>query len=75
MKRFLVVVLLCFSGVQAQTRPAETLLRPKLILLIAVDQFRYDYLARFRDQYTGGFRLLLEHGANYVNANPDTIRR
>jgi hypothetical protein len=42
---------------------------PRLVLLIAIDQFRYDYLARFRDEYTGGLDRLLRGGANYVNAN------
>ena len=36
---------------------------PKLVLAIVVDQFRYDYLLRFRKDYTGGFKTLLEQGA------------
>ena len=43
--------------------------RPKLVLLIAADQFRYDYLPRFRDQYNSGLRMLLDRGANLVNAH------
>jgi predicted AlkP superfamily pyrophosphatase or phosphodiesterase len=39
------------------------------VLLIAADQFRYDYLPRFRDQYKFGFKTLLERGANMVNAH------
>ena len=42
---------------------------PRLVLLIAVDQFRYDYLTRFRDEYKFGLDRLLRNGANYVNAN------
>src|SRR6266700_1788416 len=42
---------------------------PRLVLLIAVDQFRYDYLTRFRDEYKGGLDRLLRTGANFVNAN------
>ena len=30
--------------------------RPHLVLLVVVDQLRFDYLARFKDLYTGGFR-------------------
>ncbi len=45
--------------------------RPKLVLLIAIDQFRYDYLPRFRSEYTGGLATLLQHGASFVNANLD----
>lgn len=43
---------------------AADALRPKLIVAIVVDQLRYDYLERFRDQFTpGGFRLLTDDGA------------
>jgi hypothetical protein len=41
----------------------------RLVLLIAVDQFRYDYLTRFRTEYTGGIQRLLRHGAVFTNAN------
>ena len=35
-----------------------------------IDQFRYDYLSRFRDQFgAGGFERLLEGGAVFTNAN------
>src|SRR5690242_7135254 len=40
----------------------------KLVLLIAVDQFRYDYLARFRPEYSAGFHRLLADGADFTNA-------
>ncbi len=43
--------------------------RPKLVLLVAIDQFRYDYLTRFRSEYTGGLKTLLERGAVFVDAN------
>jgi predicted AlkP superfamily pyrophosphatase or phosphodiesterase len=37
---------------------------PKLVVAILVDQLRYDYLERFKDQFgKGGFRLLMEEGA------------
>lgn len=41
----------------------------RLVLLIAVDQFRFDYLRRFRTDYTDGFRRLLTDGAVFTNAN------
>lgn len=41
----------------------------KLVLLIAVDQFRYDYLTRFRSEYTDGLKRLLTDGAVFTNAN------
>jgi predicted AlkP superfamily pyrophosphatase or phosphodiesterase len=42
---------------------------PKLVLAIVVDQFRYDYLTRFRKEYHSGFERLLEHGAVFTNAH------
>src|SRR4030095_10400888 len=47
---------------------AQVAKRPKLILAIAVDQFRYDYLVKFRDQYHGGPSRLLTQGAVFTNA-------
>ena len=41
---------------------------PRLVVLLVVDQLRADYLERFRDQYQGGFRWLLDHGAHFPNA-------
>jgi arylsulfatase A-like enzyme len=44
--------------------------RPKLIVIIVIDQFRGDYLERYHDQFgEGGFRLWLEHGANFTDCN------
>ena len=39
------------------------------MLLVAVDQFRYDYLTRFRGDYKGGLDRLLREGANFTNAH------
>src|SRR6185295_14356429 len=41
----------------------------RLVLLVAVDQFRYDYLTRFRGEYTDGIKRLLSDGAVFTNAN------
>jgi predicted AlkP superfamily pyrophosphatase or phosphodiesterase len=42
--------------------------KPRLILVLAIDQMRYDYLTRFNDLYEGGFRTVLDHGAVFTNA-------
>jgi predicted AlkP superfamily pyrophosphatase or phosphodiesterase len=43
---------------------------PKLIVVIVIDQFRGDYLDRYRDEFSeGGFRLLVDHGAYFANCN------
>lgn len=47
--------------------------RPKLLLILAIDQLRYDYLVRFRPQFVErGFSLLLNGGANFVNCRYDS---
>src|SRR5450631_1785199 len=44
--------------------------RPKLVVVIVIDQFRGDYLERYRDPFgDAGFRLLLDHGAYFPNCN------
>jgi arylsulfatase A-like enzyme len=46
--------------------------RPKLVVIIVIDQFRGDFLERYRDQWgEGGFRLLLERGAYFTDCNYD----
>jgi hypothetical protein len=41
---------------------------PKLVVAIVVDQFRYDYLTRFRGDYRAGLERLLTKGAVFTNA-------
>jgi len=46
--------------------------RPKLVVIVIIDQFRGDYLERYRDQFVeGGFRLLLDKGADFTDCNYD----
>jgi len=42
--------------------------RPKLVVAVVVDQFRYDYLLRFHDDYHGGFARMLSGGAVFADA-------
>lgn len=62
MKRFLLLLaaaLLCTLASAA----------PRLIVVVVLDQFRYDYLVRFGDQLgEGGLRRLLNKGANFTSA-------
>jgi predicted AlkP superfamily pyrophosphatase or phosphodiesterase len=46
--------------------------RPKLVVVIVIDQFRGDYLERYRDQFgDGGFRVFLDRGAYFTECNYD----
>ncbi|HEX5833708.1 MAG TPA: alkaline phosphatase family protein, partial [Pyrinomonadaceae bacterium] len=56
----------------AQQTTAPPPKRPRLVLLIVVDQFRYDYLERFGDLFgPNGLRRLLRDGASWTQANYD----
>jgi hypothetical protein len=62
----LALVTLALALPTAQPAPGPD---TRLVLLIAVDQFRYDYLTRFRSEYTDGIKRLLTDGAVFTNAN------
>lgn len=50
---------------------APPAVRPTLVVLIAVDQLRADYLERFGPQLTGGYARLLREGAVFARAYQD----
>jgi predicted AlkP superfamily pyrophosphatase or phosphodiesterase len=59
---------------QRATAAAAQTKRPRLVLLIAVDQFRYDYLERFGDLFgAGGLRRLTRDGASWAECNYDHV--
>jgi predicted AlkP superfamily pyrophosphatase or phosphodiesterase len=61
----LLLSFLCFTLASAQKDP-----KPRLVLLIVVDQFRYDYVTRFEPLFgDGGLRRLMHRGAFWINAN------
>src|SRR6202158_758408 len=66
---FVALLLLCsIPGAFASAYNAH----PKLVVVIVIDQFRGDYLERYRDQFgDGGFRVFLDRGAYFTNCNYD----
>jgi hypothetical protein len=47
---------------------ADASVPPSLVVVLTIDQFRADYLQRFREFFVpGGFRLLLEQGATFAD--------
>lgn len=55
----IVCLVTCATAVSAQ---------PRLILVLSIDQMRYDYLTRFQPLFQGGFKTLLDRGAVFSNA-------
>jgi predicted AlkP superfamily pyrophosphatase or phosphodiesterase len=60
----LLMLVLLSPCLAAQQKPKK----PKLILAVVVDQFRYDYLLRFGADYHGGIARLLSQGAVFADA-------
>src|SRR5215216_3382361 len=59
-------------GPIAPAASSNTRARPRLVLLIIVDQFRYDYLERFGDLFVAnGLKRLLRDGASWTQSNYD----
>jgi predicted AlkP superfamily pyrophosphatase or phosphodiesterase len=58
---------------QTPTGAGVSQTRPRLVLVIVVDQFRADYFERFGDLFAagGGLRRLMRDGAQWTNANYD----
>ena len=51
-----------------RTKPASSRQRPKLVVLLVVDQMRADYVDKFRFQWTGGLKRFVEEGAWFRDA-------
>jgi len=49
-------------------RAAKTPAKPKLVVLIVVDQMRADYVEKFLPQWTGGLKRFVEEGAWFRDA-------
>lgn len=74
---------LCFGLVNAQALTLEKYTKkPKLVVLLVIDQFRADYLTKYQNEFTaagakgevGGFNYLMKKGAYYPFAEYDVIQ-
>jgi len=70
MKRYLILSIAfvaycgaCIASVNAQADP------PKLVVVIVVDQMRYDFFERFGDKFDGGLKRIWDQGVVYSNAH------
>src|SRR6266567_4280444 len=67
----LAMAILVSSLVGAQSRlpaAAKAYVKPKLVVLLVVDQMRADYVEKFLPQWTGGLKRLVEEGAWFRDA-------
>ena len=62
----MVVALAFADAIFASPVPAR---KPKLVVGIVVDQFRYDYLVKYKSEYNSGLARLLERGAVFTNGH------
>jgi len=67
---FALLVLLAASGTAGPPPPTPPS-RPRLIVVITVDQLRPDYFDRYRPQLNGGLAMLLKQGAYFADAYQD----
>jgi predicted AlkP superfamily pyrophosphatase or phosphodiesterase len=78
---FVFLALLASLAVQQPAQAAGPDDKPRLVVLISIDQFRADYLTRFEDLFLaptvgsrfGGFRYLMDRGAYYPDAHHDHL--
>ena len=67
-----VLLMVCLLPLAIAGKAPDYPRRPKLVLILVIDQFRYDYLVRFRQRFVaGGFNLLLNGGANFADCRYD----
>src|SRR6185503_1891496 len=79
--RLTIVCLGLLAALAVSSTPSQSLNKPRLVVLISIDQFRADYLTRFEDLFlpaksgrrVGGFRYLMERGANYPDAHHEHV--
>jgi len=62
---------LAVVGMLGACRTAERAPRPKLVVLVAVDQLRADLLDRYDTLFKGGFRRLRDQGMRFTNTMVD----
>ena len=60
------VIHFSYTGTNSQENLAGD---TRLVVVISIDQMRYDFLERFEPYFKHGFRRLLDEGAVYTNAH------
>ncbi|MFQ5674364.1 MAG: alkaline phosphatase family protein [bacterium] len=74
MKTTIVTACLSLTLMTCSHRELATEMRPRLIVVVVVDQMRADHLTRFASLFKYGFKRLLERGTVFENAYHDHAR-
>lgn len=75
MRKILTLLVLVFFSPHAWSETNFKEKRPKLILLMVIDQFRADYLLRFEERFQeNGFKFLMHQGAYYPFGQYDILQ-
>ena len=69
---FVLLLSALFSSVGFGATPFGS--EPKLGIIISVDQFRADYLMRFKNKFKGGYQMLLKNGAYFPLADQGLLQ-
>jgi predicted AlkP superfamily pyrophosphatase or phosphodiesterase len=64
----LLTVWFCAALTFAQAPPSGGPARPRLVVVVSIDQMRYDYLERFEPLYKHGLRRILDRAGVFTNA-------
>jgi predicted AlkP superfamily pyrophosphatase or phosphodiesterase len=74
-RRFVLVLLLVSPFVWwALPKTAAQVRKPRLVILLAIDQMRADYFTRFGARFTGGLKRLHAEGRVFTNADLNYAR-
>lgn len=76
LQRFVLLLTLALTAVgpvyaqatRPVSEPKPAAKQPKLVVMIVVDQLRADYVDKFRGQWTGGLKRLVDEGAWFRNS-------
>nr|AGU12008.1 Type I phosphodiesterase/nucleotide pyrophosphatase [uncultured organism] len=75
MRKILFSVLALFLCVQSASAAVWPAKKPKVVVVIVIDQFRADYLSRFQSQFSAnGFRALMNNGAYFPYGEYDILQ-
>jgi predicted AlkP superfamily pyrophosphatase or phosphodiesterase len=67
-KCLLVLFAVCCVSAPGSGQSVPSSARPKLILVISIDQMRFEFLDRFAPLYRSGLKTLIDRGAVFANA-------